>query len=60
MLLYWSVTVFSNKSELSSLKANYTVVFFTVANHGNDRKKRTSSTERKTQNGLKSTNPHRL
>ena len=41
MVLYWSVTGLFNIRELSSLKANYTIVFFTVVNHRNDHKKRT-------------------
>ena len=41
MDFYWSVTVLFNIRELSSLKANYTIVFFTVVNHRNDHKKRT-------------------
>ena len=41
MDFYWSVTVVFNIRELSSLKANYTIVFFTVVYHRNDHKKRT-------------------
>ena len=41
MVLYWSVTGLLNIRELSSLKANYTIAFFTVVNHSNDHKKRT-------------------
>ena len=41
MVLYWSVTVLFNIRQLSSLKANYTIVFFTVVNYSNDHKKRT-------------------